>query len=59
MHVVLDVETITSVTIIFNGGENDFIPKFFHRDSIAVFRKCSHEQWATLTIIVCVIKSWY
>ena len=55
MPVVLKVQSTTSVTTISNGGENEFIPKFYHSDSIAEFRKRSHEQWPTATIAVCVI----
>lgn len=55
MPVVLKVQSTTSVTTISNGGENEFIPKFYHSDSIAEFCKRSHEQWPTATIVVCVI----
>jgi hypothetical protein len=54
MPVVLKVQSTTSVLGI-EGSNTEFIPKFFHTDSIAEFRKRSHEQWAMATIAVCVI----
>jgi hypothetical protein len=36
-------------------SRNEFIPKFFHTDSISEFQKWSHEQWATTTIVACII----
>ena len=55
MPVVMKVQSTTSVTIIQSGGDNEFSPKFYHSDTIAEFRKRSHEQWAIATIAVCVI----
>ena len=54
MPVVLKVQFTTSVLVI-EDSKNEFIPKFFHTDSISEFRKRSHEQWATATIVAYVI----
>jgi hypothetical protein len=54
MLVVLKVQSTISVLGI-EGSNTEFIPKFFHTDSIAEFRKRSHEQWTMATIVVCII----
>jgi hypothetical protein len=54
MPVVLKVQSTTSILGI-EGSNTEFIPKFFHIDSISEFRKRSHEQWAIAMIAACVI----
>ena len=51
---VLKVQSTTSIFMI-EDSRNKLIPQFFHIDSISKFQKRSHEQWATTTIVACII----
>jgi hypothetical protein len=42
MYVVLKVQSTTSIIVIEDSGF-EFIPKFFHSNSISEFQKQSHE----------------
>lgn len=54
LHIVLKVQSTTSLRTTPNGGKNDFISKFIQSDSIVEFRKRLYEQWETTTIVICV-----
>lgn len=55
MSFVLKVQSTTIVTVIEGSAKNEFIPKFYHFDSIAEFYKHSHEVWTSGTIAAFVI----
>ena len=53
MPVAIKIESTTVVNVV-EGKDNEFVPKFYHTDSIGEFRK-RHDQWALATLAVCVI----
>ena len=53
MSVAIKIESTTAVNVV-EGKDNEFVPKFYHTDSIGEFRKY-HDQWALATLVVCVI----
>ena len=53
MPVAIKIESTSAVNVM-EGKDNEFVPKFYHTDSIGEFRK-RHDQWALATLAVCVI----
>ena len=44
MPVAIKIESTIAVNVV-EGKDNEFVPKFYHTDSIGEFQK-RHEQWA-------------